>query len=143
MTLKYLNDAFSANSFLDPIEGEIPLISMINILFEFINLELILLLALIFLILKQKFKIGTRFLINVKNRIPNGKPYQNKIHTFFDKFIQGNNEIDQLLILFYLILMLIVKLIILYFMLELKINIDDYIYVYNIIKKIINCPPGG
>lgn len=132
------NDVFSASSLLDSIESDIPLISMINILFEFINLELIMLLVLIFLILKQRFKIGTKILTFIKNKIPNNKPYLVKIHNFLDKLIIGNNEIDQLLILTYLILMLLVKLILFYFMLELKINIDDYVYVYNKIKKIIN-----
>lgn len=131
-------DVFSASSLLDSVESDIPLISMINILFEFINMELLLLLVLIFLILKQRFKIGTKIFTFIKNKIPQDKPYQIKIHNLLDKLITGNNQVDQLLIITYLFLMLMVKLVTLYFMLDLKVNIDDYVYVYNKIKKIID-----
>ena len=128
-------DVFSASSLLDSVESDTPLVSMINILFEFVNLELILLLVLIFLVLKQRFKIGTLILTFIKNKIPQDKPYQIKIHTLFDKLIVGNDQVDQLLIIIYLFLMLMVKLVLLYFMYDLKLNINDYVYVYNKIKS--------
>ena len=128
-------DVFSASSLLDSVESDTPLVSMINILFEFVNLELILLLVLIFLVLKQRFKIGTLILTFIKNKIPQDKPYQIKIHTLLDKLIVGNDQVDQLLIIIYLFLMLMVKLVLLYFMYDLKLNINDYVYVYNKIKS--------
>lgn len=129
------NNEFSASSLLDSVESDIPLISMVNILLEFNYMELILLLVLIFLVLKQRFKIGTRILTFSKNRIPQN---QVKIHNLMDKLITGNDQVDQLLIITYLFLMLMVKSVLLYFMLDLKLNIDAYVNVYNKIKGIIS-----
>ena len=58
-----------------------------------------------------------------------------KLHKFIDNLFITNNRINKILIVIYLVLLIVIKLMNIYFISELNTNIDDYILVYNHIKK--------
>ena len=60
---------------------------------------------------------------------------KDKLHKFIDNLFITNNRMNKILIVIYLVLLIVIKLMNIYFISELNTNIYDYILVYNHIKK--------
>ncbi len=124
---------FTINS---PLEEytEIPLIGIIQSILSLNVLELFLIIMIIIVLSNNQIK--TLILNNIKILIVNYVPVKYvKIHRLFDKLSFSSNTFDKLIILIYLLILLGIKLMNIYFVSVLNINIDDFVLVYNHLKK--------
>ena len=128
---------FTINS---PLEEytEIPLIGIIQSILSLNVLELFLIIMIIIVLSNNKIK--TLILNNIKILIVNYVPVKYvKIHRLFDKLSFSSNTrllaLDKLIVLIYLLILLGIKLMNIYFVSVLNINIDDFVLVYNHLKK--------
>jgi len=123
---------FTANSPLDSGEMINPLLDILDNLILFYMIEFILILVIIYFILNKilKNKIG---LILVKY-VPS--KYK-KIHNIISKVNDTSGRIDSIFVLIFLFISLLIKFMGIYVTTEIRINIDDLVYLYNQTKKIV------
>ena len=120
---------FTANSPLDSGEMENPLLDILDLLIEFNVLELLFILLIMYIILNVilKNKLGILLGKYVPSKFK-------KIHFIINK-VHNSGKIDNIFIFVLLSMLLIVKFTGLYFIHEIKLHIDDLVWLYNQTKK--------
>lgn len=116
-------------------EQNIPLIGLLESL-EILNvLEIMLIVALIILLFnKNIYNLNIKIISYILNKyIPDN--YHNKINTFLNKGTEYNKIYINILIVLIITILLILKLGNLYITSELYSKVDDYVLVYNYLKK--------
>lgn len=116
-------------------EEMIPLIQLLESL-EILNvLELILIVALILILLNKKtYNLYIKLASYILNKYIPVK-YHNKLNTIFNKGKEYNNKYVNIMTVLIITILLILKLGNLYVSSELYSNVDDYVLVYNYLKK--------
>ena len=122
-------------SLLENGEQNIPLIVLLESL-EILNvLEIMLIVALIILFFNNNiYNLNIKIISYILNKyIPDN--YHNKINTFLNKGTEYNKKYINILIVLIITILLILKLGNLYITSELYSKVDDYVLVYNYLKK--------
>ena len=123
---------FNINSSLESGDQSIPLLDLLDVIKSFNILEIILILFLIYILCIKyinKFNIISYLIIKY---LPTKYHNWNKIFESGNKF---NIILVNFILVFIIVLLLIFKLMNLYFCSELYTNIDDYVSLYNFLKK--------
>ena len=122
----------------EDIDNNIPLIAILKNLVLLDSVELMLMLILIFIVInKYLYKFNIKLLYKLVLLIPNKylpNIFKNRFNNL-DKAVDFNNKFYNILFGILIIILLLFKLAHIYFSSELYSNIDDYILVYNYIKK--------
>lgn len=127
---------FSINSPLD--EADIPLLGLIN---SILNLNIIELIIIIFILLiKYQDKIKKIFLNKIIFYINNNIPALKKakyvrVSHFLNSLLIVNSRFNKIIIVYFIILLILIKILNIYFLYNLNLGIDDFVLVYNYIKK--------
>ena len=122
----------------EDIDNNIPSIAILKNLVLLDSVELMLMLILIFIVInKYLYKFNIKLLYKLVLLIPNKylpNIFKNRFNNL-DKAVDFNNKFYNILFGILIIILLLFKLAHIYFSSELYSNIDDYILVYNYIKK--------
>nr|YP_010691086.1 LAGLIDADG endonuclease [Phellinus igniarius]WBU93187.1 LAGLIDADG endonuclease [Phellinus igniarius] len=117
-------------------DAHIPLLTLLNALFTFNVLEIILLIILLVILFnKYIYKLNMTILSNLIN-----KYFSKNIIAWFNKYsatsVEINEKFTKIMLIYISIVLILFKLGTLYITYELGMNIDDYVLVYNHIKNI-------
>lgn len=119
---------FTINSPLE--EMEVPLLSLLDSIISLNILELVLIILII--VIYNNNTVRNFMLKKFQNLIP--QKYV-RIHKFYNKISSTSEKFYKILTYYFIFLLIVVKLINLFFITGLTINIDDFIMVYNNLKK--------
>lgn len=140
---------FSINSPLE--EGDIPLLGLINSIFNLNIIELIIIIFILFINNQEKFKkiFLNKIIFYIDNNLPALSPFlfinkkKNKkdrakyvrVSNFLNSLLIVNSRFNKIIIVYLIVLLILVKILNIYFLYNLNLGIDDFVLVYNYIKK--------
>lgn len=127
---------FSINSPLD--EADIPLLGLINSILNLNIIELIIIIFILFIKYQDKIKkiFLNKIIFYINNNIPALKKAKYvRVSHFLNSLLIVNSRFNKIIIVYFIILLILIKILNIYFLYNLNLGIDDFVLVYNYIKK--------
>ena len=129
---------FSINSPLE--EGDIPLLGLINSIYNLNIIELIIIIFILFIKNQEKFKkiFLNKIIFYIDNNLPaltKDRAKYVRVFNFLISLLIVNSRFNKIIIVYFIVLLILVKILNIYFLYNLNLGIDDFVLVYNYIKK--------